>query len=102
MKSQIVKGRARRRPLPLPSSPAHSGELANQILVAVLETGDHIGTTPCGGSHSYGWEQSHFLLIEIDDRTFRQLMQHGAEDEDDEPDHDNEEDHDNEPEGYAE
>ena len=101
MKSQIVKGRARKRPFPLPSSPASSGELANTILHAAIETGDHIGTTPCGGSHSYGWEQSHFLLIELDDSTFHQLMQHGAEAEDDEPDHDNEEDNDNAPEGYA-
>lgn len=96
--STTNQGRARKRPLPRPASPASRGKLANTILRAVIETADHIATAPRSGI--YPLTRSHFLLVELSEQAFRQLCQHKAEQEDDEPDHDNERDVDDEPEDY--
>ena len=87
-----TKERSRKAPLPLPALPAQRGELAEQILRAVILSGDHIATAPCGFSH--GWTTTHFILVEIPDNTFRQLCTFEAHEEDAEDNGDAEQDDD--------
>src|SRR5690242_19456347 len=81
------KGRSRKAPLCAPSSPAVRGDVAQQIMRALIETGDYLGSNPYSPIHK---RRSHFLLVEVDDALFLRLCQQGAATEDMEPSDDDE------------